>query len=355
MLFCAASGLGLINSLLVKFHYFRDKDADIVIPGGGLWDSWAEGLRATGIFKRVLTNNGVVERERAARRTWDSGDKKEAVRKILGNAEIPERPDSFFLAGDSLFGRSLYYSLSHHGTAPKLSLVEGGIASYIENISQKHHWPNMDPIAEKRLEAMYLYRPQLDYGGSGKPAFRIPMLIECAEGMRAVQRIFGKETLPEARFIFLADDTSRLPGASEHLMILDRLCAIVGKENVVVRPHPSAKEWIPLFRLHGYRVLDSDVPWEVLLTLDTQSRRIITTVASHGAMTGWFVSGKCLPILLMKNMTIISRHWYYDAPVYNNYLTAVKKAAEKECGGLFLPSNDKEMSLTIEYLRREGY
>lgn len=355
MLFCAGSGFGLINALLVKLHYFREEEADILIPGGGVWNTWSERLRSTGIFKWVWTNDGFVGRERESRRLWDNGQKKEAVKMVLGGSEIPTGHESFFLVGDSLLGKAAYYTLARRWTAPKLSLVEGGIASYIENISQQHHWPNMDKMAEMRLEAMYLYRPQLDRGGSGRPAFRIPMLTECAEGMAAVQRIFGEETLPEACYIFLADDTSRLPGASEQIMILDRLSAIAGKKNVLVRPHPAAREWIPLFRLHGYRVLDSNVPWEALVTMDKQPRRIITAVASHGAMTGWFISGKCWPILLMKNMTVISKHWYYDAPVYNDYLTTVRKMAEREGGGLFLPANDKELSLTVEYLRREGY
>ena len=213
----------------------------------------------------------------------------------------------------------------------------------------------MDPVAENQLEAMYLYRPQLDRGGGEKPAFRIPMLTECAEGMAAVQRIFGEASFPEARYIFLADDTSRLPGASEQIMILDRLSKIVGKENILIRPHPAAEEWIPLFRLHGYRILDSNVPWEALVSLDKQRCRVVVAVASHAAMAGWFATGKCFPILLLKNMSRISRHWYYDAPVYNDYLQATRKAAEKEGGGLFLPANEKELVRIVEYLRREEY
>ena len=83
MLFCAGSGFGLITDLLVKIYYFRDVEANLMIPGGGVWDVWAERLRASGIFKHVWTNDGVAKRERSARRIWDSGKQKEAVRMIL--------------------------------------------------------------------------------------------------------------------------------------------------------------------------------------------------------------------------------------------------------------------------------
>lgn len=355
MLFCAGSGFGLLNALLVKLHYFREEVADIMIPGGGIWDGWAERLCCTKIFNRVWTNDGAAERERVARRLWDEGRGKEAVRIVLGDGKVLSDYDSFFLVGDSRFAKAVYYTLAHRGVAPKLSLVEGGIASYIENISQPHHWPDMDSTAEGRLEAMYLFRPPLDRGGSEKPVFRIPMLTECVEGMVAARTIFGEETLPEARYIFLADDTSRLSGASDHLMILDRLGAMVGKENILVRPHPASEEWAPLFRLHGYRVSDSIVPWEVLALMDEQPRRVITAVASHGVITSWLASGKCWPMILFKDLTVISRHWYFDAPVYNDYLQTAKKAVEMDAGGLFLPRNNMELSLIVKYLHREGY
>lgn len=355
MLFCVGSGFGLLNALLVKLHYFREDSADILIPGGGVWNRWAEGLCHTGIFNRVWTNDGAAERERVARLLWDEGHEKEAVRMVLGDGEIPTGHKSFFLVGDSRFGKAAYYTLARRGAAPKLSLVEGGIASYIENISQRHHWPEKDQTAEKRLEAMYLYRPLLDQGGSEKPVFRIPQLTEHPEGVAAVRSIFGAETLPGARYIFLADDTSRLPGASDHLGILDKLGAMVGKENILVRPHPTVEEWTPLFRIHGYHVLDSTVPWEVLAALDERPRRVITAIASHGAMTGWLASGKHWPMLLLKNMSVISRHWYFDAPVYNHFLQAVKSAADKDGSELFLPHNAKELSLVVEYLRRGDF
>lgn len=355
MLFCAGSGFGLLNALQVKLHYFREEPGDILIPGGEVWDKWAERLGCTGIFNRVWTIDGAAERERTARLLWNEERGKEAVRMVLGDGRIPTEHTSFFLVGDSVFGKAAYYTLAHSGKVPKLSLVEGGIASYIENISQPHHWPDNDRVAEKQLEAMYLYRPQLDRGGSEKPVFRIPVLTECSEAMSAIRAIFGQETLPNARYIFLADDTSRLSGASDHLGILDKLGKMVGKENILVRPHPAVEDWTPLFRLHGYHVLDSSLPWEVLAVMDEQHQRVITAVASHGTMTGWLASGKHWPMLLLKNMSVISRHWYFDAPVYGDYLQAVKRAAEMEGSKLFIPHNCKELSLMVEYLRREGF
>lgn len=355
MLFCAGSGFGLLNALQVKLHYFREEPGDILIPGGEVWNKWAEGLCRTGIFDHIWTIDGAEERERAARHLWNEGQGKEAARMVLEGGRMPAGHTSFFLVGDTIFGKAVYYTLAHSGAVQKLSLVEGGVASYIENISQPHHWPDMDRTAEKQLEAMYLYSPQLDRGGSEKPAFQIPKLTKCAAGMAAMKTIFGVETLPDARYIFLADDTSRLSGASDHLVILDKFSAMVGKENILVRPHPAAKEWIPLFRIHGYRVLDSALPWEVLAMMDKQPKRVVVAVASHGATTGWGASGKHWPMLLLKNMSIISRHWYFNAPVYNDYLRTVKLVAGKDGCELFLPHNGNELSLVVDYLRGEGF
>ena len=89
MLFCAGSGFGLLNALQVKLHYFREEPGDILIPGGEVWDKWAERLGCTGIFNRVWTIDGAAERERTARLLWNEERGKEAVRMVLGDGRMP--------------------------------------------------------------------------------------------------------------------------------------------------------------------------------------------------------------------------------------------------------------------------
>lgn len=207
----------------------------------------------------------------------------------------------------SMIARALCTYFSENGA--KMSYIEEGTGTYAYGLPRFDKLEMLASnlfgkgIASQTVDRLLMYNPNM-------------MLVDCEikyealaqmqrndETIKKVNDIFSTEgDLQFAeRYIFIFESDIYGVTFDMQMNVLLDLVKVVGKENVVIKPHPKTD----ISQLCEYKLLRGNVPWEVYCINNDMSKKTIVVMNSTAAFTPSMILGDTPTIVFANDYPII--------------------------------------------------
>ena len=237
--------------------------------------------------------------------------------------------------------------------------LEDGLSSYanygdfLPNKSMKDFARRMlrHNSGKKNIECQYLYRPELANYQIPFERLKADFLRPDSETAKMAEFIFDfkSENIIKEKYIYF-DNAYRKDGiVANDYEILSTVSEIVGKDNLIVKPHP--RNDISLYDGTGLKVCKNNyIPWEIYYFHKEMLRDKILIGAVGTALLSPFLyfNSKQKVILLVEMLDTTKMH-----PKFKRFITNIKEIVIKQHPEIFLtPKGYKEL---MEILKEVSY
>lgn len=331
----------VIIALQAKMRLFADDDVDITISDQSLnADKRAEGLRKTGLFRRVR----FIETKAISQSS--------APAKILGSLSVIFRNDNiysrmfwdddidydkvfFFNPGIDVF--AAYKKIARFTGAkkiPELVRMEEGVISDsfltvldLDNRAKIYHrfctlTGRRDIVTDTRkymcfypeLLGIAFHDDRRDY-----PHIRVPFLTSDAEFLSQLNTVFdydpSEDSFPQKYIYFSTSaDIDGHPVGETELII--KLSEFLGKENLLVKVHP--RDGRDVFERAGLPVSrKSTLPWEVIQLNHDFTKHVFVSLSSGSTLNITAMKNENIPVFMLFPM-VAGKNKYLDGATYAN-------------------------------------
>lgn len=222
-----------------------------------------------------------------------------ALAKML---QVKKRYDVLLLNNQDGFARVLHERLRRDNRNLKVYLFEDGYSSYyVQGVEWKKLYDflrrpkqrlktkifNMKPL-ELHIDGQYLYRPEeVEWEA---PFARIGMQeirMDDEDMRRQLSLLFGYDESEnyEQPVLFFEESYRREGTNINDVELLEKIADVVGKDNILVKPHPRSSQNI--FQERGFRTVKaSAVPWEVVVMNHPEyARKLLVSICSGSIAT----------------------------------------------------------------------
>ena len=363
LLFIAESGYQLLNVINIKYRYYRDIPADVVLVNSSDVKRYAAKLEKTGLFQRVIIsqyskedNIDCVMSIPIRTRTLHP----ERCKKII---KIEEHYTDYFISDPGCaYQKMIYYRMVNMGFVASVHIYEDGRNAYSEDYDFKFSlgienglYPPKKRI-ENNLIDVFLYKPEL-YSGKGRiPQIVIPEIKSCADGLsNIIDSVFGKLTIPKEKFLFLGRTYEYENQASMDIMVLESISKMVGKDNIAMVYSSLSEDVSNLYALHGYHVIsDLSAPWALAMLSKEIDDKVLLSAEASLLVLPYLLCGKKIRTISLINIMKLSRMWYYDVPEYQACLRKFQNVMNDSDSDSqmrsFSPGSTLELYKTMQYI-----
>lgn len=363
LLFVVESGYQLLNVINIKYRYYKETLADVVLFNSPDVKRYAAKLKQTGLFQRVIISpysekadaNSVMKIPIRTRTLHP-----EKYKKII---KIEECYTDYFISDPgSVYQKMIYYRMANMGILTSVHVYEDGRNAYSEDYDWKlsldienSHYPQNIRIDNKVVD-IFLYKPELYCGKCRIPQIIIPEIKSRADGLLEIlDSVFGKIMIPEEKFLFLGKTYECENQASMDMIALKSISKMVGKDNIAV-VYPSLSDDVShLYALHGYHVVSNlTAPWAMTMLGEEIDDKVLLSAETSLLLLPYLLCGKKIRTISLIDIMKLSRMWYYNVPEYQAYLhkyqNVMNYSASDSQTICFTPTSMLDLYKTIKYI-----
>lgn len=362
LLFACETPYELINILNVKYHYYPDVKADLLICSSSL-SNCIDKIRKLNVFQEIIvteydsrTNYDEILAMPLAERTLEP--EKYALLPRLSKRYT----DYFFSFTRHHFLHMIYYSMINAGMLPDVHILEDGSSTYVDDLNFNDYkdidqklYPEKKRL-QNRLTSLYLYKPSLYCGASKVRIIPLPSLSpDKAELVEMLLSIWGAIELPPQKYIFFNECMREEGLVTNEVQLLDAVSEIVGKENIAIKIHPRSTNMEKIYQMHGYYVmLNSTVPWELAAFSPSMDRKILMSISSNTIWTPLILSGVNNRTISLCEVMKLSQRVHARTPKYRKFLSKIRTVANKDEVRFYMPNTQLELKNVIRYIEGEA-
>lgn len=309
-------------------------------------------IRNTGIFRKVY-----FCRVKEWVNTWLMSDLK--ISSFMNDPQnhniIPDVEYSRVYFGHDMLPNKLYYYyiLEKQKIAPEVYILDEGVTSYTQDIYRNtlhdkiHHQSYGKNAYIHRLFGQYLFAPNNAVIVPKHPIIKMPGITN--EIKEILVSIYGYHKIPEEKYIFFSSCFYEDKYTTNEVEIAEHFAEVVGKENMIIKPHPRAT--YNIYELRGFKTMsDRNVPWEIFLLNYRKDDKVLVSVCSTAIFSSAYIFNVPLTIILLKNY-YRGNFRVYSSIELKQYLQNAEKyfnSNEKKC---YIPKNDEQLIEILKYIK----
>lgn len=363
LLFICYSGIQLINAMNIKYHYYREVNADLMIVSGiGLTDKIDE-IKKTGMFDEIIISSYTHNTDYYKIRDIPVTEKSLHPEKYEHMPKLDAKYTDMFIAVFKYhFNQMIYYYLVNAGKKPCVHIYDEGGSTYIDNLNPDEYreinhslYPDSQQF-RNNITNIFLCEPSLYCGLSQVRTIPIPKLSACDHVFSSMLfAVFGQIAMPEEKYLFFSECFAEEGYLTNEIEILDAIANIVGKENIAIKVHPRSEKMEKIYRLHGYRLFsDKGVPWELSALSPRFNSKVLMSISSNSSWMPLIISDeKCVSISLLNVMKLAKRA-HAKAYAYQSLLRDIQEEMNKNSARFFIPNSMLELKNIIRYIEGEA-
>ena len=362
VLFLCESVYQLFNAINIKIQLLADEVADLMLTESTDFSRFISSLYESKLFREIYLSPQSVTKNVAFKGMSEQA-KKQLMRtpeKFIYDIECLKNcyTDMYIAVDNNIYTKLLYYSMVKKGCKPTLHLYEDGIATYINNISLnvgsdflRHELYNNNDRFDKNIIEILLYEPELCCSSNaGIPINQLPKIYpNDSKIKRVLLDIFGANSLPQEKYIFLEEAFVKDRRNSLDVQLLDYIAQMVGKENIVIKIHP--RNDINRFTDRGFKVIgESLIPWEMTMLESDISEKVFITISSSAAISASLVMGKPCNSIMLYTLMKLSQAPHVRHSNFKSYYAKLNQLLNAEKRYLFTPNTIEELKITLNYI-----
>lgn len=363
LLFICDSLFQIINVLNIKFHYYYNVPADLILCSSTGLINYKEKIELTKLFRKVYISKYTatvdfleIFKIPINERTLHPEKYKNAVPLYGGYTDL------FVPVLEYHYYQMIYYHLIKLGDTPYIHIFDDGGETYVENFntskmkSINHQLYGATQRFPNNVTDMYMYRPDCYCGASNIRILPIPGISsEDTSFCEILHSIFGKFDVPTERYIFFNECFAETHKVSNEMQILDEISEIVGKDNIAVKLHPRSAQIEALYQLHGYHVIPSkEVPWEMAVLSSSINNKVLLSISSNTIWTPQFIARKSIKAISLINIMKLSRRPHAEGREYWTFLRKTQTFANTSETTFYIPNTLLELKQIIQYIEGES-
>lgn len=361
LLFICESPYQLLNILSIKYHYYPDATADLIITKSTNLSRYREKLESSGMFQKIILSN--FDSKVDLKKIREISIKKRTLfpEKYEHALELEARYTDYFLPVlKHPYYQMIYYQLVKKGCQPSVFIFEDGATSYTDNSEARmeidHHLYPLNKQFTNNISALFLYRPDCYCGNLEVPKIPIPQILGEETGfVDLIRFIFGDCQIPSARYLFFNECFARDGQVSTDIQILDSIAELVGKENIAVKLHPRSGGDEKIYQLHGYQIFsENDSPWEISVLSPKFKDKILMSVSSNTIYTPLFVSNVHIYAISLLNVMKLPSRPHAKTWEFHTFINKVQQIMDRECNDFYRPNTMSELKNIIQFIEGEA-
>lgn len=350
-LFICHTYMQVIIAIQTKLSLFADDDIDVILSNSSLnADKRAEGLRKTGLFRRVRCIEVKAFREKSNPLKLIDAMKflfeKEAFSDVLWDDDIDY--DQVYFYNPSFVANAIVnkiFQKSGRKKIPELISYEEGVLSYgfltnlsgragkVARLSDFFNRFKGSPSMFQNTRKFMCYYPEVlkavqPEGHRDISTIRIPLISRDSRLLSALNTTFDYDpsahSFPQKYVYFStsADIDGHPVGETE---IILKLADLVGKDNLLVKVHP--RDGRDVFARNGLPVSrDSSTPWEVIQLNHDFTAHVFISLSSGSIINVTAMMNENIPTYMLYPL-VAGKDTYMDTEHYAriaNVINALK-------------------------------
>ena len=356
-LFVCGTIFQLIKAINIRVTMLES--ADLILTDTADFTTLEPGIKKWGIFREIYT----MKDDEYKKQYWQllgrqkrslSRHPEKGIDPIVLNCEYQD----LYLPSLSAYNKLFYYYLIQQGMKPEIHLYEEGITTYVIDILENmkkdgmsHAYYGRNSIVH-HLEEILLYEPDLYSCDSFTDKIHsLPKLEE--DRKELIQRyleLFKTCKLPQHKYIFLEEAFMKDGILSSDVELVDEIAKQVGKENIVIKPHP--RNQVQRFEKRGYAIFPSTtIPWEIVLMSNSLQDKVLLTVSSTSSITAKQVMNKSMNAIQLFDLMYLGKAQHVRQKAFENYYKKLTGVLNREQRCVYSPKSMEELSAIIRYLR----
>ncbi len=360
VLFQVSTHFQLICAINVKIQFLRDVDADLHLDDTTNFNSIIENLKESGIFRYIEYSDQIKKSIRIKEYMNQHSRKIMAHIEDIWGFQYETAYTDIYFGHDMIPNKWYYYYLVEQGMAPKVHILDEGMACYYKDLLYSTRFDFIDHKKYKKKEYLrnigeqLLYNPQAYmYKGATWPVKQIPQLTE--EVKQVLSKIYSVSSsqFPAEKYVYLAAGGYEENYFHNELELVHQIAEQVGKDNIIIKQHPRNN--LDIYSHFGYKVWTdtSGVPFEILLMEHDTTNQVLMTLFSNAALSPKHLFGREQKVLFLYHLFVGSgRHGLFgkDDKASFQYLNKLKEALNANKKLIYTPKTQEELREVIWYL-----
>lgn len=349
----------LMNAIVMKTSLYPEEEADVMLSDHSDFTGVLEPIQKQGIFRNFLTCE-TREKMYAFHQLpqWKKWYFSLFPERYVGDLLGGEQYDRMYFAVASCIAKMMYYEAVKKGQHPEIGIYEDAVSTYLYDIEEiaarDGFWHARYGSSRfiKNIRGLYLYRPELCcLLEKPYPVLQIPPVPQRGELRDRFEKIFGTFPMPEQKYIFLEEAFPEDRYPANDVELLELLASFVGKEQIIVRPHPRNR--MNRFEALGYSIFPkSTVPWEVMLLTNDLSEKVFVTISSNASVTAGLLYGKACTVIRLSRL-FVGWSQLLSNKNYRHYQSLLSEHAPEYGMRIFTPASAGALRETIRFLGGE--
>ena len=363
LLFLAESDYQLITALNIKFHYYKNYQADIILCGPDSFKRKENRLLKTGLFTDVILSDYVEAKDNKILLKMQVKERMHYPNRYEKLVKLnKEYSDYFMPRPHSAYQKMLYYSMIKAKKNVKVHVFEDGPNSYTDNIdwaldlNMNHSLYPESKRIRNNIMNFFIYKPELYCGNSELTQILIPEISnEDTEFHNVLHMVYGECASYTEKYVFLNENFAEEGQLSDEIMLLEEISKIVGKDNILIKLHPESKEIGKLLRLNKFHIFeDQSYPFELCAKNKGTEDKVLLSVSSRTLMEPYILCGKIPYTITLMDTMKLSGRWYIDSPGYRDYMERSRKSLNKQETRFFHPFSIRELKNVLKFIEGEA-
>lgn len=354
----------LYNAIQIVYTRYKNTNVDLLLTQTRNLHEYHDAIEQTGLFQKIILSSWNLTRDlgNIHKQSVNRNFLKNLPSKDYADLLTESYTDYYMPCLSSPYQVALYYAMVCKQMHPRVHIFEDGAATYTEDlplmIAQSHMHHEVFPKKvrlERNIVEILLRKPELY---SVQDEYTITMLPNISlnndDLVKILRSVFGWEELPKQKYIFFAESYVTEQRNLVGVAMLDRIASIVGKKNIVIRPHPkSTPEELSAFSRHGYSIEEGNVMWEVAALNPDITGKVLVTVSSNAVSTPWSVGNFQVFSLYLWKMNRLRQRRYVELPAFQMYFSKLDRLVNRFHKYQFCPKTGHELNEVIRYIEGE--
>lgn len=304
-----------------RYSELHTEGADIIISDHmNGYENIAKNIAKTKIFDHVYT---VRSSDYVKSLTKYNNRAQRALYKLFPETEIKnyiklnKKYNALFIGNVDKFSALLFASMSKKEKV-SLNVFEDGVSTY-SKLFESFYSSRRPPKNKLKffllcklcsihyiypnVKCFYVFKKAMM---QWKPDCEVRQLkpIACdTEFKKIINKIFDYNNVTDdydKKYIFFEESFYADSGYMEDMLLVEKIAAIIGKENMMIKIHPRNPE--NRFEKSGYKTnQNTAVPWEVILLNNDFSGKVLMTIGSASIITPYILFNKKIKSLSFIN------------------------------------------------------
>lgn len=304
MLFICNSPFHLLNAINYRLNISPNCDADcILINMFRDAEKTYDNLKKSGLFDHVYYcsdsgNNRKIQ-------VWESFFPQKYIKNNFPDFPLGEKKYKKIVVATYLSVIALSICRYFNQKGVSIDFIEDGTGTYVYGLPKmrvsddlwEKVYCKLFPITPTNV---YLYDQSLLQIKPRYPVKDFCKMNKDTNTIAAFNRIYPSVKPIQKEYIFIFESDIYGITTEDQLLILKDLADIVGKQNIVVKPHPKTD----IKLLQDFELLDGSVPWEIYCLNSDMSGKTLAVMNSTAAFTPTMIFSDTTRLIFMNEYPI---------------------------------------------------